>query len=91
MFDSQVYPHSTRYGWHDCYYIVTPHTIWTPETLAMSLLQKDSDGNKVNFSRPRIDAEEFMQACVEATTGKLGFLFGDNKDKCKNLAARLNW
>lgn len=91
MFITQVFPHNTSYGWHDCYYIVTPHTLWTPETVAMSLLGKNSSGEPVHFSRPRIDKEEYFQACVEATTGKLGFFFGDNKEKCKKLAERLDW
>lgn len=91
MFDAQIFPQNTPYGWHDCYYIITPHTLWTPETVAMSLLGKNSEGRPVQFSRPRIDQDEYYQACIEATTGKLGFLFGGNKEKCKKLAERLDW
>jgi hypothetical protein len=91
MFITQVFPQSTRHGYHDCYYILTPHTLWTPETVAMSILGKDSEGKVVNFSRPTIDREEYYQACIEATTGKLSFAFGGNREKCKQLSDRINW
>lgn len=91
MFSTRVFPRRTSYGWHDCYYMVTPHTLWTPETVGMSLLGKNSDGEPVHFSRPRIDKDEYYQACIEATTGKLGFLFRGNKEKCQGLADRIDW
>lgn len=91
MFSMQVFPQRTGHGFYDCYYMLTPHTIWTPESLGMSLTGADGDGVPVNFSRPTIDADEYYQACVEATTSKFGFAMGGNKDKCKALASRINY
>ncbi|HXH76838.1 MAG TPA: protein-glutamine glutaminase family protein [Bacteriovoracaceae bacterium] len=91
MFITQVFPQYTSHGYHECYYMVAPHTIWTPESLAMSLSGKNDKGEPVHFSRPRIDKDEYYQACVEATTSKIGFAFGGKKDKCKSLANRLDW
>jgi hypothetical protein len=91
MFAGQVFPHRTRYGWNDCYYVITPHTIWTPDSVAKSLLGYDSNGKPVNFVRNNIDSEEYYQACVEATTSKLGYVFGGNKNKCRKIADNLGW
>jgi hypothetical protein len=91
MFITQVFPQRTSYGRHDCYYIVTPHTLWTPETVAMSLLGKNHQGEPVHFERPRIDKDEYYQACIEATTNKIGFALGVNKKKCEDNANRLHW
>ncbi len=91
MFLGQVFPHRTRYGYHDCYYVITPHTYWTPETVAKGMLGVDSTGKPVTVKRSSIDPEEYYQACVEATTSKLGYFFGENKKRCRKIADNLGW
>ncbi len=91
MFWGQVFPHQTTYGWHDCYYIITPHTYWTPETVAKGVLGVNEKGEPIQFERTTIDSEEYYQACVEATTSKMGYFFGGNKKRCRKLADRTSW
>lgn len=86
IFNGQVFPHETRYGYHDCYYKFVPHTIWTPDVLAQNLLGRDSEGRPARADRDVVDREELYQACLEATTSKLGYALGTNKDKCKQYA-----
>lgn len=86
IFNGQTFPHQTRYGYHDCYYKIVPHTIWTPEILAMNLLGRDSDGRPTRIDRDVVDREELYQACLEATTSKIGFALGTNKKECKEYA-----
>lgn len=83
IFSAQVFPHETSYGYYDCYYKLVPHTIWTPDVLAKNLLGVDSNGTPVRFERPEIVKEELLQACVEATSTKIGYVFGASKEKCK--------
>jgi hypothetical protein len=82
IFYAQVFPHETAYGNYDCYYKFTPHTIWTPDVLAQNLLGVDSNGVPVHQERPEIDRLELLQACVEATSSKLGYIFGASKEAC---------
>jgi len=91
MYSEQIFPQRTQYGWNDCYYIITPHTYWTPETIAKNLLLKDYDGKPVSEDRSKIISDEYYQACIEATTSKIGYLFGGNKKKCKSIADSINW
>lgn len=86
IFNGQVFPHQTRYGYHDCYYKFVPHTIWTPEVLATNLLGRDSDGRPARADRDIIEREELYQACLEATTSKIGYTLGTNKKECKEYA-----
>lgn len=90
MFSQQTYPKYTAYGNHPCYYMIVPHTIWTPNVLAQTLLGKDSSGKPVRVERPSINQKELMEACVEAATGKLGLgrVFGSSKQKCEDYLAR---
>lgn len=88
IFKGQVFPNETSYGYNDCYYKVVPHTIWTPDVLAKNLLGVDSNGVPVRVERPEIHKEELMQACVEATSGKIGYVFGASKEKCKEYVYR---
>lgn len=86
IFRGQTFPHRTAYGYYDCYYKIVPHTIWTPDTLAMNILGKDSEGVPVRVERPWIDQEELYKSCLEATTSKIGYALGSNKKECKEYA-----
>lgn len=86
IFKGQVFPHQTSYGYHDCYYKITPHTIWTPEILAMNLTGRNSEGRPVRVERNEIDSNELFQACIEATSSKFGYALGASKKKCKEYA-----
>ncbi|WPU64840.1 protein-glutamine glutaminase family protein [Peredibacter starrii] len=88
MFSQQTYPKYTAYGNHPCYYMIVPHTIWTPNVLAQSLLGKDSSGKPVRVERPAIVERELMEACVEAASGKIGRVFGSSKKKCEEYVAK---
>ncbi len=83
IFAGQVFPHQTSYGYYDCYYKVVPHTIWTPSVLASNLLGVDEDGRPTRVERPEIVKDELYQACLEATSSKIGYALGSNKEKCK--------
>lgn len=86
IFNGQVFPHSTSYGYYDCYYKIVPHTLWTPEIVAMNILGRDDSGRAVRVERHEIDSDELYQACMEATTSKFGYALGNNKKKCKAYA-----
>lgn len=86
IFNGQVFPHQTSYGYYDCYYKFVPHTIWTPEVLATNLLGRDSDGRPARMERDEIDSNELYQACIEATTSSIGYAMGTNKKECKRYA-----
>lgn len=86
IFRGQTFPHQTSYGYHDCYYMVVPHTIWTPQVMAMNILGQNSNGTPVRVDRHEIVKEELYQACLEATTSKIGFALGTNKKECKAYA-----
>lgn len=88
IFLAQTFPHETAYGYHDCYYKIVPHTIWTPDVLAKNLLGVDSNGRPVREERPEIERAELMQACVEATSSSVGYVFGSSKEKCKEYVNR---
>lgn len=86
IFRGQTFPHQTSYGYYDCYYKITPHTIWTPEVLATNLLGRDSNGRPARVERDEINANELYQACIEATTTSIGYAMGANKKECKRYA-----
>ena len=83
IFRGQTFPHRTSYGYYDCYYKVVPHTIWTPDIMAMNILGQDSEGTPVRVDRHEINREELYKACLEATTSKIGYALGKNKKECK--------
>jgi hypothetical protein len=83
MFITTVFPGRTQYGTADCYYHIAPAGYWTPESVAMGLLGKDYQGRPVYYVRDDIDEGDLMQACVEASTSRLGRVFGNNKKKCE--------
>jgi len=83
IFNQRVFPKSTSYGNYDCYYKIVPHTIWTPEVLALNLLGTDRTGRPVRVERDSISLNELYQACLEATTGSIGYTLGASKEKCK--------
>lgn len=85
MFRGHVFPETTRYGRHDCYYKITPAGYWTPASVAMNLLGKDGEGRPVHFVRDEINPDEVYSACLEATTSTLGGLFRLNKKKCQKF------
>ena len=82
IFREQVFPHNTSYGRYDCYYKVVPHTLWTPETVAMNLLGVDSQGRPVRLERPTINRNELYQACLESTT-TIGWGNNASKKRCQ--------
>lgn len=88
IWTQQVFPKQTAYGHHTCYYKIVPHTLWTPDVVAKNLLGRDSTGRPVRVERPEINKDELMQACLEATTGKLGWALGNGKKKCEEYVAR---
>jgi hypothetical protein len=83
IFKGLAFPHETSYGYYDCYFKVVPHTLWTPEAVAMNLLGRNREGKPINFERPEIDQHELYQSCLEATSTKIGWAFGSSKKKCK--------
>ena len=83
IFTERAFPKVTNYGAYDCYYRITPHTFWIPNTLAENLLGRDSKGQPVRTERPEMDKQELYQACLEATSTKLGWALGSSKKKCK--------
>jgi hypothetical protein len=83
MFDGYVFPETTSYGTHDCYFKFTPAGYWTPSSVAMGLLGKDSDGNPISYVRDEINTDEVYAACVEAVTSPLGRVLGGGKKSCK--------
>ena len=83
MFDGYVFPKTTSYGTHDCYYKLTPAGYWTPTSVAQGLLGVDEDGKKIDYQRQEMDIEEVFLACTEAVTSKLGWAMGAGKNKCK--------
>ncbi len=83
IFNGQVFPKRTIYGNHECYYKIVPHTLWTPQIVALNLLGKDRNGKPVRVERPYISQNELLQACLEATTTKVGYVLGKNKKECR--------
>lgn len=88
IYNQAVFPKQTAYGYNTCYYKIVPHTLWTPEVVAKNLLGKDSQGRPVRVERHEINKDELMQACLEATTGKIGWALGNGKKKCEEYVAR---
>lgn len=83
MFKGQVFPENTKYGSYDCYYKKVPAGYWTPASVAMNLLGRDSSGRTTTFERPEINQNEVYAACKEAVTGPLGYALGSGARKCK--------
>ena len=86
IFNEQTFPKNTPYGTHNCYFIIAPHTIWTPGILAQHMLGKNKEGVPVRVNRPAIVREELYNSCLEATTSKIGYALGSNKKECKEYA-----
>lgn len=82
MWTETTFPKETSYGRNDCYYKIVPHTIWNPRVLAQNLSGKDGDGKPVRVERSEINKNELMQACVEATSTKIGYALGTTKKQC---------
>ncbi len=83
MFKGQVFPQTTKFGKYDCYYKITPHTIWTPTSIAKSLLGKDQNGRSVKVDWQEINKSELFQACLESTTTKLTYHLNSSKYRCR--------
>ena len=83
IFKVAVYPEETSYGKYDCYYKVVPAGYWTPNSVAMNLLGRNSQGTPVSYNREEIDKDEVYAACSEAVTNPLGRFFGSGEKKCK--------
>ena len=88
IFEGRVFPKVTNYGKHECYYIITPYSYWTPRQIAMNFLGEDEEGAPIKFSRDSIDAEDLYQACLEATTSKIGYALGSNVKKCQEYVSK---
>jgi hypothetical protein len=86
IFTGRVFPKQTRYGFHECYYKIVPHTLWTPQNVAQDLLGKDSTGRPIRINTDEINQDELYQACIEATTTKIEYALGVNRKKCKEYA-----
>lgn len=86
IFKGQPFPESTRYGQFDCYYKITPHTFWTPRVVAANILGRDEDGRPIRIERDYIEPSELYQSCLEATTSKLEYALGKNREECKAYA-----
>lgn len=67
MFEMRQYPRTTKHGYYECYYRITPAGYWTPASIAMNILGVDEDGSPVHHVRDEIDRGDLMQACREAT------------------------
>lgn len=83
MFKGHVYPETTSYGTHDCYYKYAPAGYWTPASVAKALLGKDENDRPVRHVRDEADRDELMTACIEASTNNFGRAFGNGKKKCE--------
>ena len=83
MFKGQVFPQTTKFGKYECYYKITPYTIWTPTSLAESLLGKDENGRSVKVDWQEINKSELYQACLESTTTKLTYHLNSSKYRCR--------
>lgn len=88
IFKSITFPQNTSYGSYDCYYKIVPHTIWTPNILAMNLLGENEDGDPIRLEREEIDLGELYQACIEATSSKIGWALGSSKKLCQEYVDR---
>jgi hypothetical protein len=88
MFKGQVYPQTTKFGKNDCYYKITPHTIWTPTSLAESLLGRDENGRDVKVDWQEINKNELYQACLESTTTKLTYHLNSSKYHCRKYVEK---
>lgn len=90
MFYERVFPGVYNGRRESCYFMITPASYWTPESVASALLGTDANGRRGNYTRSGFDADELMQACKEAATTRIGGLFGGNKKACeKYLGFRL--
>ncbi len=84
MFKGRMYPEYTpEYGQHDCYTVLVPGAFWTPATVAMGILQRDSEGNPIRFTRDEYSTSELLQACKEAATNPVGRILGGASKRCK--------
>lgn len=84
MFKGRMFPTTSPHGGYaECYTYVAPGTFWTPATVAMGVLQEDSSGRPIRFTRDQYDMDELLQACKEAAAGRLGTVLGGQKKKCK--------
>jgi hypothetical protein len=83
IFNARTFPYNTAYGRHDCYYKIVPHTLWTPEIVAQNILGRDSTGRPLRVERDEINKNELYQACLEATSSKIGWALGSSKKQCQ--------
>ncbi|HLW56697.1 MAG TPA: protein-glutamine glutaminase family protein [Bacteriovoracaceae bacterium] len=90
MFVGALYPDVTPYGVHKCYYMITPSPYWTPATIATEILGRDENGRPARIDRTEINLGELEFACMEATTTKLGRIFGgiSAKEKCEEFISK---
>lgn len=83
MFEGNAFPEETRHGKYNCYYKITPPGYWTPGQVGKNLLGKDGNGRPMNFNRDEIDQEEVLEACIEASTTPLGWVWGTTLNRCR--------
>lgn len=83
IFTQRRFPSVTRHGNYDCYYRITSGPYWTPEAVAQNLLQRNSRGQSMNYYREKVEMDELMQACMEASSTPIGGIFSNKKKKCR--------
>ena len=83
MYSGNAFPETTAYGKYDCYFKITPAGYWTPAQIARNILGHDENGRPTNFNRDEMDAEEVMEACIEASTTPLGWTWGTSLNRCR--------
>lgn len=83
MYSGNAFPEDTKKGRYDCYYIITPPGYWTPGQVARNLLGYDANGRAINFNRDDFEEEEVMEACIEASTTPLGWVWGTTLNRCR--------
>lgn len=83
MFQGNAFPVTTQHGTYDCYYKITPPGYWTPAQIARNLLGKNESGRPENFNRDELKESEVMDACIEASTTPLGWVWGTTLNRCR--------
>lgn len=83
MYSGNAFPEVTPHGKFNCYYIITPPGYWTPAQVAKNLLGYDPNGRAINFNRDDFEEEEVMEACIEASTTPLGWVWGTTLNRCR--------
>lgn len=82
IYKEQAFPQTTKYGKYDCYYKITPAGYYVPGQVAKHILGKDESGRPVRLDRDEINKDEVFEACLEASTTPMGYMWGNGYSKC---------